>query len=472
MTFDYKSYLSPFSWRYASLEMRRIWSEDQKRRLWRHIWVALAEVQSQFGLVQPEQVGDLRSHVDDIHISRALEIEDEIHHDLMAELKTFAEQCPLGGGILHLGATSTDIQDNADALRMRQSLDLVIKNLRVLLLLFLEKINSWSDTPVMAFTHLQPAEPSTLGYRLAQYAQDLFIDWENLRRVRTLLRGKGFKGAVGTAASYAELVGVSQLEEFEARMSVQLGLPFFSVTTQTYPRKQDYQVVSALAGLGGSLYKFAFDLRLLQSPTIGEIAEPFKPMQVGSSAMPFKRNPIDAEKIDSLARALAQFPRLAWDNAAHSLLERTLDDSANRRTMLPEAFLITDELIRVALRICGGLQVNEAAISRNLSTYGPFAATERILMALSKAGADRQSVHERLRVLALDAWQTVQGGRPNPLVDQICKDPVFLNYLEGTELHRLFEVSHYIGDAPQRARAMAETIREALGEDRSGELRG
>ena len=463
MMSDYKSYLSPFSWRYSSPEMRRIWSEDQKRRLWRQIWVALAEVQSQFGLVQPEQAADLGAHVNDINVPRALEIEDEINHDLMAELKTFAEQCPLGGSILHLGATSTDIEDNADVLRMRRSLDLVIKNLRHLLLLFLEKINTWSDVPLMAFTHLQPAEPSTLGYRLAQYAQDLFVDWKNLRQTRTHLCGKGFKGAVGTAASFAQLVGVAQLEEFEARLSVRLGLPFFSVTTQTYPRKQDYQVVSALAGLGGSLYKFAFDLRLLQSPTIGEIAEPFRRMQVGSSAMPFKRNPINAEKIDSLARALAQFPRLAWDNAAHSLLERTLDDSANRRTMLPEVFLITDELLRVASRICEGLQVNEAAISRNLSAYSPFAATERVLIALSKAGADRLQMHEHLRKHALDAWQAVQDGQPNPLVEQICKDPVFLNYLEVTELRSLFEVSHHIGDAPQRARALAETIREALG---------
>ena len=200
--------------------------------------------------------------------------------------------------------------------------------------------------PLIALTHLQPAEPSTLGYRLASYAQDLLEDWHMLRERRQSLRGKGFKGAVGTGASYAELIGAENLAGFEQRLSEQLGLPFYPVATQVYPRKQDYRVLSALAGLGGSLYKFAFDLRILQSPSLGELSEPFGKKQVGSSAMPFKRNPISAEKIDSLARSLAQMPRVAWDNAAHSLLERTLDDSANRRSLLPEAFLITDELLR------------------------------------------------------------------------------------------------------------------------------
>ncbi len=392
--------------------MRRLWSEKHKRLLWREIWLALAETQAEFGLVRIDQVEDLRAHQDEIDIPHALEIEAEIQHDLMAELKVYAEQCPVGGGILHLGATSMDIEDNADALRVRQSLDFILESLRELIVLFIDQIERWADTPLMAFTHLQPAEPSTLGYRLAQYAQDLFMDWEELRNVRSLTRGKGFKGAVGNAAAYAELVGVERLADFEARLSSRLDLPFYSLTTQVYPRKQDYRVISALAGLGGSLYRFAFDLRILQSPPIGELSEPFGDKQVGSSAMPFKRNPINAEKIDSLARSLAQMPRLAWDNAAHSLLERTLDDSANRRTMLPESFLITDELLRVAKRILRGLQVNQAALAKNLSIYGPFAATERVLMALTRAGADRQSMHERLRQHALKAWDAVQEGQP------------------------------------------------------------
>ncbi len=461
---DYETYLSPFSWRYSTHDMRQLWSEVNKRRLWRLIWVELAEVEAEYGLLNPEQVADLRAHAGQVDINRALEIEAEIQHDLMAELKTFAEQCPLGGGALHLGATSTDIEDNADALRVRQSLDLILEHLRQLLLLFVEKIETWAETPLIAYTHLQPAEPSTLGYRLAQYAQDLLSDWEDLRQVRHKLRGKGFKGAVGSGASYAELLGVQNLVEFERRLSARLGLPFFPITTQIYPRKQDYQVISALAGLGATLHKFAFDLRLLQSPSFGELAEPFGRSQVGSSTMPFKRNPINAEKIDSLARALAQMPRLAWDNAANSLLERTLDDSANRRILLPEAFLISDELLQVSLRILKGLQVNEAALARNLSIYGPFAATERVLMALGKAGADRQAMHERLRGYALLDWEAIQTGQSNPLLEQICQDEVFLRYVAEPQLRAMMEAGQYLGNAPQRALALAETIRQATGD--------
>ena len=459
---DFENYLSPFTWRYGSAEMRRLWSEANKRRLWRLIWLALAEVQSQYGLLRPEQVDELRLHVGDVNVKRSLEIEAEIHHDLMAELKAYAEICPLGGGALHLGATSTDIEDNADALRIRQSLDMVIEGLKNLLEVFIERIETWAETPLIAFTHLQPAEPSTLGYRLALYAQDLLLDWENLRRVRSRIRGKGFKGAVGTGASYAELIGVGRLAEFETRLSSELGLPFFPVTAQTYPRKQDYEVISALAGLGSSLYKFAFDLRFLQSPPIGEWSEPFSEKQVGSSAMPFKRNPINAEKIDSLARMLAQFPRLAWDNAAHSLLERTLDDSANRRTLLPEAFLIADELLRVGLRILKGLQVNPFALQRNLKIYAPFAATERLLMALGKAGADRQVMHERLREHSMAAWKAVQSGEENLLVEVLCSDSEFNHYLNENEIRSLFDANIHLGDAPLRARAMVQMIKEML----------
>ncbi|MFN2236974.1 MAG: lyase family protein, partial [Anaerolineales bacterium] len=311
-TIDHTKYQSPYSWRYASDDMRRIWSETNKRKIWRTIWLALAEVQFEFGLVTSEQVADLQAHIGDIDIQRANQIEAEIHHDVMAELRTFAEQCQVGGGIIHLGMTSMDLVDNTDALRVVQSLDLVIERLRKLLLIFKLQIVNWAETPIMAFTHLQPAEPSTLGYRLAQYAQDLLIDWENLNRLRRNLRGKGFKGAVGTSASFMELLDEESLLKFESRISEILELDFFPVTTQVYPRKQDYDVISALAGMAASLYKFAFDLRLLQSPLIGEVSEPFETKQVGSSAMPFKRNPINAEKIDSLARWLAQFPRLAW----------------------------------------------------------------------------------------------------------------------------------------------------------------
>jgi adenylosuccinate lyase len=459
---DYDSYISPYSWRYGSKEMRQIWSESKKRLLWRKIWVILAQVQSEFGLVRPEQVDDLRNHAAEVNIARSLEIESEVQHDLMAELKAFAEQCPLGGGSLHLGATSMDIEDNADALRLRQGLVIVLERLTRLLKLWAEQIERWADTPLIAFTHLQPAEPSTLGYRMTLYAQDLLTDWTILKNERNAIRGKGFKGAVGTAASFIELVGAENFPAFEARLSEILELPFFPVTGQTYPRKQEYQVVSALAGMGASLSKFAFDLRFLQSPPIGELAEPFGSRQVGSSAMPFKRNPINSEKINSLARVLAQSPRIAWDNAANSLLERTLDDSANRRSLLAEAFLISDELLTVTIRLVTGLRVNLPAIAHNLAIYAPFSATESALIALVKAGADRQEMHGRLRDLAMQAWEAIQAGQPNPMADLVCQDPEMKRYLPVESLRKAMESSAHLGNAPESARSMARKILSLL----------
>ncbi len=459
---DYDTYLSPFSWRYASPEMRMIWSEKNKRIIWRRLWVALAETQAEFGLVNSEQLEDLKEHMEKVDVERALEIEAEIHHDLMAELKTFAEQAQQGGRILHLGATSMDIEDNADVLRSRAALRIVLDKLKGLLGIFAEKIDIWAELPLMAFTHLQPAEPSTLGYRLGLYAQDLLMDWEALSGVFTGLRGKGFRGAVGTSAAYAELLGDENLTQFEESLSRRLDLSFFPLVSQVYPRKQDYQLVCALAGLGGSLYKFAFDLRFLQSPPIGEISEPFGKKQVGSSAMPFKRNPIQAEKIDSLGRALAQLPRVAWDNAAHSLLERTLDDSANRRFSIPEAFLICDELLNVTRRIMQDLNVHPEAIQRNLQHYGPFAAVERVLMALGKAGADRQEMHERLREHALTAWAAIQDGQANPLLELIERDAEIARYLPVERVRTLMDASQHVGDASVRAKALTQSIRSAL----------
>ncbi len=455
-------YQSPFSWRYGSPVMRQIWSEQHKRRLWRKIWLALAETQKEYGLVSREQVDDLRTHVEDIDLPRAMEIESEIHHDLMAELKAYAEQCALGGGILHLGATSMDIEDNADVLRMGEALDLIITMLDKLLSAFARRIEETAETPVMAYTHIQPAEPTTLGYRLASYAQDLLTDRKELLSARADLRGKGFKGAVGTAAAYADLIGLEKFPEFEASLSDRLGLEFYPVTTQTYPRKQDYLVVSALAGMGASLHKFAFDLRIMQSPLVGEWAEPFGKMQVGSSAMPFKRNPINAEKIDSLARVLAGMPQTAWHNAAHSLLERTLDDSANRRSLLPEAFLICDELLAVSTRLIDGLQFNPTAMRRNLEQYAPFAATERVLMALVRSGANRQVMHEKLRGYALSAWEAVQTGGHNPLVDTIQADAGIKRLLDDRQLKALFSIEGYTGIASERARQITDEIRKSV----------
>ncbi|MGZ3882360.1 MAG: adenylosuccinate lyase [Flavisolibacter sp.] len=455
---DFDNYLSPFTWRYASVEMRNLWSETNKRLIWRQLWVALAEVQGEFGLVKPDQITDLRQHMAEINIPYALEIETEIQHDLMAELKTFASQCPVGGGILHFGATSSDIEDNADAIRLRTGLAILLKSLSILLQNIGLLINKWADTPVMAYTHLQPAEPSTLGYRLALYGQDLLHDYNLINDLVIGIKGKGFKGAVGTSAAYAEILGTENLTEFEKKLSQKLELRFYSVASQVYPRKQDYEIISTLAGLGASLYKLACDIRLLQSPSIGELSEPFGEKQIGSSAMPFKRNPIQSEKINSLGRYLATLPRIAWDNAANSLLERTLDDSANRRILLPEACLAADEMLLTANKIISDLQIDEAAISRNLATYGPFAGTEKLLMNLVKAGADRQEMYSILRSHALKAWQTLKLGMENPLIDDICMDANIGEYLSTQNIRQLMGAKSQIGDAPERARWLANEI--------------
>ncbi|MGD8998621.1 MAG: lyase family protein, partial [Anaerolineae bacterium] len=382
----------------------------------------------------------------------------------MAELRAFAEQCPVGGAIIHLGATSADVEDNADVLRIRDALDLLQERLGPPLARLADLIEERADQVCMGFTHIQPAEPTTIGYRLAGYAQDLLEDYDELRRLSQHLRAKGMKGAVGTAASYAQLLEGTGMTpaRMEALVMEQLGLQPFHITTQVYPRKQDYRILTTLAGLAASLYRFAFDLRLLQSPPIGEWSEPFGPQQVGSTAMPFKRNPINAENMDSLARYVTALVAVAWDNAAHCLLERTLDDSANRRLILPGAFLACDELLRRAHRILQDLRIYDGTVARNLSAYGVFAATERLLMALAQAGADLQAMHEVIRQHAMVAWQAVQQGQPNPLVDRLTAEPQILCYLPADRVQALLHVSGHIGDAPDRARAMARKLREYL----------
>ncbi len=476
LTFSHDTYLSPFTWRYGSEPMQQMWSEENKRRLLRRVWVALATAQCEAGLVTEAQLADLRAHEDEVDIARAAEIDAEIHHDLMAEVRTYAEQCPVGGGIIHLGATSMDISDNVEVLRIREGLDLVIAALVSLLETLADKIVARADQVCMAFTHIQPAEPTTVGYRLSQYAQDLLVDYEELLRVRRNLRGKGIKGAVGTSASYAALLEGTGMTPaaLEARVMEELDLTPFPVATQTYPRKQDWLVLNALAGLAGSLYKFAFDLRILQSPAFGEWSEPFGEHQVGSSAMPFKRNPIRSENINSLARFVATLPRVAWDNAAHSLLERTLDDSGNRREVLPSAFLAMDEILGTAQIVMGDLRIYDGAIGRTLAAYGDFAATERLLMALVGAGASRQEMHELIRERSMQAWQAVQAGTStsapaNPLAQLLSQDRRVKEYLPEDEILALFDARGHVGDAPARARAMAAKVVGTLAESKTGD---
>lgn len=440
--------------------MRHLWGEAHRRRLWRRVWVALATAQQEAGLVTAAQVADLIAHQDQIDLERAFAIEAELRHDVMAEIRTYAEQAKIGGGIIHLGATSMDVLDNADVLRLIDALAITEQRLVAVLKTLAAMIEQWAHVPTMAFTHLQPAEPTTIGYRLAQYGQDLLLDYQQLQTVRAGIRGKGIKGAVGTAASYSVLLegtGMSA-RQLESRVMELLNLPAFEVATQTYPRKQDYLIGSALASIAGSLYKLAFDLRLLQSPPIGEWAEPFGAKQVGSSAMPFKRNPIKAENIDSLGRWVAAQVQVLWDNAAHSLLERTLDDSGNRRVVLPEIFLGVDEMLIQAQGILQGLTIREEAVQRNMGIYGAFAAVERLLMALGRAGADRQHMHEVLREHSLAAWGEVQQGQPNTLISRVAADTDLLHYLSEAEIHACMNVENYLGDAPERALNLAQMI--------------
>jgi adenylosuccinate lyase len=464
MTFTHDSFISPFSWRYGSDEMRQIWSERHKRRLMRRVWVALATAQQQAGLVTAAQLADLQAHADQIDIDRALEIEKETRHDVMAEIRTFAEQCKVGGGIIHWGATSADITDNVDVLRLREAAVLLQSQLKIVLSHLAKRIEETAALPTMAHTHIQPAEPTTLGYRFAVYAQDLLEDYRTLQSLISSLKGKGLKGAVGTQAAYAELLRDTPMsaEEMEAVAMAQLELPYFPIATQTYTRQQDLRVQQVLAGIAASLHKFALDFRVLQSPPFGEWAEPFGKKQVGSSAMPFKRNPINAENICSLARYVAGLPAVAWDNASQAILERSLDDSANRRIFQAEGCLATDEMLRRATRLVAEMVIDEQAIARNMATYGPFAATERVLMALVAAGASRQEGHEWIRETSLQAWAALREGKENPLLDYLLADERIGRFLTPEHVEELMTGGGYVGTAVTRARAFAHIVRTSL----------
>ena len=455
--FDYDTYLSVFTWRYGSKEMRQLFSEVATRATWRRIWLALAEAEAEKGLLTQEELEDIRAHADasKVDIKRAHEVEREIRHDLMAEIRVFAEQAKKGGGKIHLGATSADIEDNADALKIRAALDIILTRLVNCLDSAAKKIEKYYDLPCMGWTHLQPAEPTTVGYRLAQYAQDLVTD---IRCVEFLLekvvKGKGLKGSVGTSSSFKELLsGICEPNELEAAFLSKLGLEAYFVSTQTYPRKLDFLVLSTLASIAQSAHKFAFDVRLMQSPVFGEWSEPLGERQVGSSAMPFKRNPVSSERICSLARFVAVLPQIAFVNASSTLLERTLDDSANRRIIIPEGFLAVDEILILYDKVMSGLQIYEKAIERNLRRFAPFSATERLLMRLVKAGESRQEMHELIRAYSFKAWRAVLEGEENPLIDLLASDSRIAAKLPRSEIESILGSSGFkeqVGDAPQR----------------------
>jgi adenylosuccinate lyase len=441
--------------------MRSIWSEAAKRRLWRRIWLAVAEAQAAAGLVTPRQVADLRSKVDRLDPASSGELEADIECDLAAEMQRYAQQAAIGGPILHWGMTSADVVDNAEVVRQRAALGLLLTRLRALLLSLALRIDETADLAVLGYTHLQPAEPTSLGYRLAGYAQDLLGCLESLSRLRDNLRGKGVRGAVGTSAPFVELLHGSPVspEIMEATVLRALGIEAAAITTQTYPRLQDYWLLASLSGLAAALYRFAFDLRFMQSPAIGVVAGPFDARQVGSGAIASKGNPIQSEKVCALARFVAAQVSVAWQDAAVGLLEQTMGDSANRRIIFPEAFLACDEMVLTMQTVIEGLQLRHAGIEAALRKFGPYAAVDRVLSALLGAGASRQEMEERLRQHAGQAWEAEAKGKPGSLLRRLQTDTTILRFVQPARLAELLDSASYLGLAPERARRLAAEVR-------------
>lgn len=446
--------------------MRNLFSELKRRATWRSVWLGLASAEAGMGLVRDEELESIRGSagVKDVDVPRAHEVERKIRHDLMAELHVFAEQAREGGGRLHLGATSMDIEDNADVMIYRDALGLILTRLLGCLEAVTERVKRHRELVCMGWTHLQPAEPTTLGYRFANYGQDLSMD---ITFIGTLLRdyvwGKGIKGAVGTSASFMKLLGSAErTKELERGVMERLGLNYFEVSTQTYPRKLDYLVLTALASVAQSCAKFGLDLRVLQSPVFGELSEPIEEFQVGSSAMPFKKNPVTAERMCSLARVVSTTPLVAFMNASNSILERTLDDSASRRIVLPEAFLATDECLAIYERLVRGLRVYPEMLKKNLDRFGPFAGTEALMMRLAEKGMDRQKAHELLRVQSFVAWDDVMKGKPNPLDRLLVENTAIASLLSPEEIREDLDPSGHVGDAISRCDDFVERVAKPL----------
>ncbi len=448
---DRENYKSPLSTRYASEAMRRNFSEARKFGLWRRLWVALARHESELGLpIRPEQIAELEAKLDDIDFAAAERFERELRHDVMAHVHAYGEQCPGARAILHLGATSCYVTDNAELIQMRDGLAI----LRGQLVSTIAKLRAFAlehrELPTLGFTHFQPAQATTVGKRACLWIQDLVLCLEDLDYAASSLRFRGIKGATGTQASFLELFDGdhAKVRELDARVTRTMGFErVFGVTGQTYPRLADFRVAQVLSAIAQSAHKFATDLRLLAHRK--ELEEPFEDKQIGSSAMPWKRNPMRSERICALAR----FAISLLDNCAHTAanqwLERTLDDSANRRLALSELFLSVDAILQLYLNVAGGLVVYPAVIRRNLLEELPFLASEHLMMEAVKAGGDRQSVHEALRVHAREAARVikVEGGR-NTLRERLAADPAFAAV--APRLESLLDPQRYVGRAPEQ----------------------
>ena len=461
---SHSGYESQFSTRYGSGNMRALFSERENRLRMRKVWTALAYSQMKASVVSKAEFDDIKAHAVKIDIERSLAIEEQTRHDVVAEIRCYSEQCKIGGGKIHLGATSEDILGNAQVLAQKEALALIRSKIEEVLKVLAGIIRENASKPAMAYTHLQPAEPTTIGYRFSVYAQDLLNDLSQVELLESEIRGKGFKGAVGTGASYYSVLEGTKTNalEMEAIAMDYLGLSAFDVSTQTYPRKQDYRVLCALAQVSQTLAKMAFDFRILQSPLFGELSEPFGSSQVGSSAMPFKRNPINCEKICSLARLVQAYPQVAIENADYSLLERTLDDSANRRVVIPEAFLATDEMLIAAEKVLSGLSFDYTRINKNFNDYAPFSGTERLLAALVKKGADRQAMHEAIRDCSMKAWESMKSGKPNSLLSDLLADKRISKHIGKAEIAGLLDVSKHTGYASIKAEGMARRIEKTV----------
>ena len=465
-------YTSPLSERYASKEMQYIVSPDKKFRTWRKLWIALAETEKELGLdITDEQIEELKAHADDINYDVAKEREKVVRHDVMSHVYAYGKQCPKAKGIIHLGATSCYVGDNTDIILMSEALEIVRKKLINVIAELAKFADEHKNLPTLAFTHFQPAQPTTVGKRATLWMQEFMMDLEDLEYVKGSLKLLGSKGTTGTQASFLELFDGDQetIDKIDPMIAKKMGFETcYPVSGQTYSRKVDTRVVNVLAGIAASAHKMSNDIRLLQH--LKEIEEPFEKTQIGSSAMAYKRNPMRSERIASLSRYVMVDAMNPAITSATQWFERTLDDSANKRLSVPEGFLAIDGILDLCLNVVDGLVVYPKVIEKRLMSELPFMATENIMMDAVKAGGDRQELHERIRELSMEAGRNVkEKGLDNNLLELIAADPAFNLSLE--ELQKTMDPAKYVGRAPVQVEAylnnvvnpMLEANKEILG---------
>ena len=457
-------YVSPLSERYASKEMQYIFSPDMKFRTWRKLWIALAETERELGLnITQEQIDEMKAHADDINYDVAKERERQVRHDVMSHVYAFGVQCPKAKGIIHLGATSCYVGDNTDIIVMTEALKLVRKKLVNVIAELSKFAAQYKDQPTLAFTHFQPAQPTTVGKRATLWTQELLMDVEDLEYVLSTMKLLGSKGTTGTQASFLELFDGDQetIDKIDPMIAEKMGFKnCYPVSGQTYSRKVDTRVLNILAGIAASAHKMSNDIRLLQH--LKEVEEPFEKSQIGSSAMAYKRNPMRSERIASLSRYVMVDALNPAITSATQWFERTLDDSANKRLSIPEGFLAIDGILDLCLNVVDGLVVYPKVIEKHMMAELPFMATENIMMDAVKAGGDRQELHERIRELSMEAGRTVKvEGKDNDLLERIAADPAFNLTIE--ELQKSMEPSRYVGRAKEQTTAfIAKTVQPVL----------